>query len=169
LSVATPALLSSAVSLPGGSFPAYRIAVIVIAILVMAALSLWLRYSRIGLYVRASSTDPDTTGMQGVDTERLGALVVGLGAGLAGLAGAIASPLLTLSPSMGGSIVIDCFIVVITGGLGSFAGAFIAAMVIGEMDNFGVIFFPEFASMIPLIVMVLLLAWRPAGLVRTGV
>jgi branched-chain amino acid transport system permease protein len=70
---------------------------------------------------------------------------------------------------MGGSIVIDCFIVVITGGLGSFAGAFIAAMVIGEMDNFGVIFFPEFASMIPLIVMVLLLAWRPAGLVRTGV
>ena len=88
-------------------------------------LSLWLRLSRIGLYVRASSVDPITTGMQGVDTDRVSALVVAIGTGLAGLSGTIAGPLLALSPSMGGFIIIDCFVVVVAGGLTSFTGVFL--------------------------------------------
>ncbi len=168
LTVQPPAILSGVVHLTGTSFPVYRLAVIGVAILVAGGLSLWLRFSRVGLYVRASSVDPLTTGMQGVDTDRLSATVVAIGAGLAGLSGTIAAPLLALSPSMGGSILIDSFVVVVTGGLGSFTGAFIAAMVIGQLHNLGVVFVPEAASMIPLVLMVLVLIWRPGGLAKAG-
>lgn len=168
LTLAPPPSLSGVVVLTGSSFPVYRLAVIGVAILVAIGLSLWLRSSRVGLYVRASSVDPVTTGMQGVDTERLSALVVAVGAGLAGLSGTIAAPLLTLSPSMGSYILIDSFVVVVTGGLGSFTGAFIAAMLIGQVHNLGVVFVPSAASMIPMLLMVMVLMWRPTGLVRAG-
>lgn len=168
LTLAPPPSLAGVVALTGSSFPVYRLAVIGVAVLVAIGLSLWLRSSRVGLYVRASSADPVTTGMQGVDTERLSALVVAVGAGLAGLSGTIAAPLLTLSPSMGSYILIDSFVVVVTGGLGSFTGAFIAAMLIGQVHNLGVVFVPSAASMIPMLLMVMVLMWRPTGLVRAG-
>lgn len=168
LTMAPPPSLSGVLLLTGTNFPVYRLAVIGIAILVAIGLSLWLRLSRVGLYVRASSVDPVTTGMQGVDTERLSATVVAIGAGLAGLSGTISAPLVALAPSMGGSILIDSFVVVVTGGLGSFTGAFIAAMLIGQVHNWGVVFVPSAAPMIPLVLMVLVLIWRPSGLVRAG-
>lgn len=167
LTLPAPSLLAGSITLDGASFPLYRLAIIVAGFAVMAALSIWLRFSRIGLYVRASSVDPVTTGMQGVDTERLSAIVVSIGTGLAGLSGVIAAPLLALSPAMGSNILIDCFIVVVTGGLGSFTGAFIAAMLIGQVDTFGVIYLPQISAMIPLLVMVLVLIWRPEGLAGT--
>lgn len=167
LSFPTPVALSGTVALGDTSFPVYRLFVVAVAVLVAAGLSLWLKTSRAGLYVRASSVDPLTTGMQGVDTERLSALVVGMGSALAGLSGVIAAPLLALSPSMGSSILIESFIVVVTGGLGSFTGAFVAALVIGQLHNLGVVYLPHIASMIPLILMVAVLIWRPNGIVRT--
>ena len=118
--------------------------------------------------MRASSVDQVTTGMQGVDTERLSALVVAIGTGLAGLSGTIAGPLMALSPSMGGYIIIDCFIVVVTGGLTSFSGAFVAALVIGQLHNLGVVYLPELASVIPLVIMGLVLGLRPQGLAGPG-
>ncbi|MEP9356327.1 MAG: branched-chain amino acid ABC transporter permease [Rhizobiales bacterium 17-65-6] len=167
LSFPTPVALSGTVALGDTSFPVYRLFVVAVAVLVAAGLSLWLKTSRAGLYVRASSVDPLTTGMQGVDTERLSALVVGMGSALAGLSGVVAAPLLALSPSMGSSILIESFIVVVTGGLGSFTGAFVAALVIGQLHNLGVVYLPHIASMIPLILMVAVLIWRPNGIVRT--
>ena len=95
-------------------------------------------------------------------------MVVAIGAGLAGLSGTIAAPLVALSPSMGGSILIDSFVVVVTGGLGSFSGAFIAAMIIGQLHNLGVVLVPQAASMIPLALMVAVLIWRPGGLAKAG-
>jgi len=167
LSFPTPAAFSGTIALGDSSFPVYRLLVVAVAVLVAAGLSLWLKTSRAGLYVRASSVDPLTTGMQGVDTERLSALVVAMGSALAGLSGVIAAPLLALSPSMGSSILIESFIVVVTGGLGSFTGAFVAALVIGQLHNLGVVYVPHIASMIPLILMVAVLIWRPNGIVRT--
>lgn len=167
LSFPTPSALSGTVALGDASFPVYRLVVVAVAVLVAAGLSFWLRTSRAGLYVRASSVDPLTTGMQGVDTERLSALVVAMGSALAGLSGVVAAPLLALSPSMGSSILIESFIVVVTGGLGSFTGAFVAALVIGQLHNLGVVYLPHIASMIPLILMVAVLIWRPNGIVRT--
>ncbi|MFG1343524.1 branched-chain amino acid ABC transporter permease [Xanthobacter autotrophicus DSM 431] len=167
LSFPTPPALSGTIALGDASFPVYRLLVVAVAVLVAAGLSWWLRTSRAGLHVRASSVDPLTTGMQGVDTERLSALVVALGSALAGLSGVIAAPLVALSPSMGSSILIESFIVVVTGGLGSFTGAFVAALVIGQLHNLGVVYVPHIASMIPLILMVAVLIWRPNGIVRT--
>ena len=164
----TPDALSGVANLFGTSFPAYRLFVIFVAVVVAVVLATWLLKSRVGLYVRAASVDPVTTGMQGVDTERLSMLVVAVGTGLAGLAGVVASPLLALSPSMGSFVLIDCFIVVVTGGLTSFTGALVAALLIGQVQNFGVAFYPALASLVPLVVMAVVLIWRPEGIVKGG-
>ena len=163
LSVATPALLSTTVDLLGTPVPAYRIAVIAVGVGVALALSLWLRYSRIGLFVRAASTDPTTTAMQGVNTDALSAGVVGLGTALAGLAGVVAAPFLSLSPSMSSDVIIDSFVVVVVGGLGSLAGAFIAAMVLGMVQAMGAVYLPDAAVLLPFVLMVAVLIWKPAG------
>lgn len=168
ISVAAPAGLAGSVTLFGSQFPVYRLFVIGVAVVVATGLALWLRSTKVGLYVRASSVDPVTTGMQGVDTDRLSAVVVAIGTGLAGLSGTIAGPLMALSPSMGAYIIIDCFIVVVTGGLTSFTGAFIAALVIGQFHNLGLVYVPEVASVIPLLIMVLVLGLRPQGLAGGG-
>lgn len=164
ISVSAPEALSGSVTLFGSQFPVYRLFVIAVAIAVALGLAIWLRSTKVGLYVRASSVDPVTTAMQGVDTDRLSALVVAIGTGLAGLSGTIAGPLMALSPSMGGYIIIDCFIVVVTGGLTSFTGAFVAALMIGQFHNLGLVYVPEVASVIPLLIMAAVLGLRPQGL-----
>lgn len=160
----TPELLSGTVMIAGEAFPVYRLMVVVVAGLVALGLTLWLRYSRIGLFVRASSADPVTTAVQGVDTNRVSLTVVAIGSGLAGLSGTIAAPLLAISPSMGSYILVESFIVIVIGGLGSFGGAFVAALVIGQIYNYGVVHLPWAATMIPFLLMVAVLIWRPQGL-----
>jgi len=164
LSLAAPALLSTTVDLLGTPVPAYRIAVIAVGAAVAIGLTLWLRWSRVGLFVRASSTDPTTTAMQGVNTDLLSAGVVGLGTALAGLAGVVAAPFLALSPSMSSDVLIDSFVVVVIGGLGSLAGAFVTALVLGQVQALGAVFLPDVAALLPFALMVAVLLWKPAGL-----
>jgi len=163
LSVATPQALAFSVDLLGTPVPAYRIGVIVVGAAVALGLTLWLRHSRMGLFVRAASTDPVTTAMQGVHTDALSALVVGLGTALAGLAGVVAAPFLSLSPSMSSDVIIDSFVVVVVGGLGSLAGAFIAALVLGMMQTLGAVWLPDTSALLPFVLMVAILIWKPAG------
>lgn len=163
LSVATPAALAFSVDFFGTALPAYRIAVIGVGAAVALGLTLWLRHSKMGLFVRAASTDPTTTAMQGVNTDALSALVVGLGTALAGLAGVVAAPFLSLSPSMSSDVAIDSFVVVVVGGLGSLAGAFIAAMVLGLVQALGAVWMPDTSVLLPFILMVAVLLWKPAG------
>jgi branched-chain amino acid transport system permease protein len=163
-SVPVPDLLSGTIPIVGSPFPVYRLFVIGVSLLVAISLSLWLRYTRIGLQVRAASVDPVTTAMQGANTNRLSVIVVSLGTALAGLAGVVAAPLMAVSPSMGNFIVIESFIVVVLGGLGSFTGAFVAAMLIGQIHNFGVIYVPWAATMFPFLLMMAVLIWRPTGI-----
>jgi branched-chain amino acid transport system permease protein len=164
LSVQVPPLLSGNLELFDLNYPVYRLMVIVLSLVIAIALSAWLRWSSIGLFVRASSTDAVTTGMQGVNTDAVSAIVVAVGAALAGMAGVVASPLLALSPSMGSYILVECFIVVVVGGLSSFSGAFLAAMLIGQIHNLGIVYFPNVASAIPFLLMIVVLIWRPEGL-----
>lgn len=168
-SLPAPDLLSGTVQIMGQDFPAYRLFVILVAVLVALGMSLWLRYSRIGLFVRASSVDPVTTAIQGVNTDRVSIAVVAIGTGLAGLSGTVAAPLLAISPAMGGYILIESFIVIVIGGLGSFSGSFIAALVIGQIHNFGVVYVPWAATMIPFLLMVGVLIWRPTGVAGSHV
>lgn len=164
LSVPTPPALAFTVELFGAALPAYRIGVIVVGTAVALGLTLWLRHSKVGLFVRAASTDPTTTAMQGVDTDALSARVVGLGTALAGLAGVVAAPFLSLSPSMSSDVIIDSFVVVVIGGLGSLAGAFAAALVLGLVQALGTVWLPDTAVMLPFLIMAAVLLWKPAGL-----
>ena len=163
LSVVTPSALAFSVDLFGTSVPAYRIAVIGVGAAVAIGLTLWLRLSRAGLFVRAASTDPVTTAMQGVNTDVLSAFVVGLGCALAGLAGVVAAPFLSLSPSMSSDVIIDSFVVVVVGGLGSLAGAFVAAMALGMIQAVGAVWLPDTSVLLPFLLMVAILIWKPAG------
>lgn len=163
-SLFTPELLNFSVNFMGHNLPAYRIAVMVVGAAVALGLTLWLRYSRIGLFVRAASTDPVTTSMQGVNTDWLSAGVVGLGSALAGLAGVVAAPFLSLSPHMSSDVLIDSFVVVVIGGLGSLAGAFIAALLLGMMQALGAVYLPQYSVLLPFIFMIAVLIWKPSGL-----
>ncbi len=163
-SVPTPEALAFSVDLFGTPVPAYRIAVVVVGLAVALGLTLWIRYSRMGLFVQAASTDPVTTAMQGVNTDRLSAFVVGLGTALAGLAGVVAAPFLSLAPSMSSDVLIDSFVVVVIGGLGSLAGAFIAAMLLGLVQAIGAVWLPSVSTLLPFAIMIAILLWRPAGL-----
>lgn len=164
LSVATPPALAFSVVFLGASLPAYRIAVIVVGAAVALGLTLWLRYSKAGLFVRAASTDPTTTAMQGVNTDALSAMVVGLGTALAGLAGVVAAPFLSLSPSMSSDVIIDSFVVVVIGGLGSLAGAFVAALLLGLVQALGAVWLPDASVLLPFLIMAAVLLWKPSGL-----
>lgn len=163
-SIFTPELLNFSVNLFGHDLPAYRIAVLFMGIAVAVGLTLWLRLSRIGLFVRAASTEPVTTSMQGVNTDVLSAGVVGLGSALAGLAGVVAGPFLSLSPHMSSDVLIDSFVVVVIGGLGSLAGAFIAAILLGMMQALGAVYLPGVSVLLPFLFMIAVLIWRPSGL-----
>ena len=154
LSVATPQALAFSVDLLGTPVPAYRIGVIVVGAAVALGLTLWLRHSRMGLFVRAASTDPVTTAMQGVHTDALSALVVGLGTALAGLAGVVAAPFLSLSPSMSSDVIIDSFVVVVVGGLGS---------LLGMVQALGAVWLPSTSALLPFVLMVAILIWKPSG------
>lgn len=163
-SLFTPQLLNFSVNVLGHDLPAYRIGVIVVGLTVALLLTLGLRYSRTGLYVRAASTDPVTTSMQGVDTDTLSAGVVGLGSALAGLAGVVAGPFLSLSSHMSSDVLIDSFVVVVIGGLGSLAGAFAAALLLGMMQALGAVYLPEVSVLLPFMFMIAVLIWKPSGL-----
>ena len=163
LSVPAPAALSTSIDLFGTPVPAYRLAVIAVGAGVALGLTLWLRYSKVGLFVRAASTDPTTTAMQGVNTDALSAGVVGLGTALVGLAGVVSAPFLSLSPSMSSDVIIDSFVVVVVGGLGSLSGAFIAAMGLGMVQALGAVYLPNAAVLLPFMLMVGILIWKPSG------
>ncbi len=182
LAYAVPEALAGTLALtPTLSYPIWRLVIIAAGILV--ALLLWLLMSRtrIGMLVRAGSTDRAVVDLLGVDIDRLFVLVFVFGAVLAAFAGAMAGPLVSVEPTMGDNIVILSFVVIVVGGIGSIRGAFLAALLIGVVDVMGRAFAtaalkavigaaaatatgPALASMLIYILMVLILMWRPAGL-----
>ncbi|MGO4831907.1 branched-chain amino acid ABC transporter permease, partial [Rhizobiaceae sp. 2RAB30] len=136
LFVAMPALLDGSVELlPGLFYPVYRLAIIVVGLLVADGLYLLINRTRIGMLVRAGSTNREMVRALGVDIRMLYTLVFGLGALLAGLAGFMAGPILAVQVGMGEQILITTFVVVVIGGVGSIRGAFFASLVLGIVDT----------------------------------
>jgi branched-chain amino acid transport system permease protein len=136
LFVAMPQALSGAVEIiPGVPYPTYRLAVIVVGLLVVLGLHLFVNKTRVGMLVRAGATHRDMVRALGVDIRFLYTLVFGLGALLAGLAGLMAGPLLAVQVGMGEQILILTFVVVVIGGVGSIRGAFLGAMIVGITDT----------------------------------
>ncbi|MEA2933408.1 MAG: branched-chain amino acid transport system permease protein [Variibacter sp.] len=148
----------------GGFIPAYYVFMIAASLAIGVALWLGINKTRLGNIVRALAINPQMVGALGVNTKLLYAGVFGVGSMLAGIAGALAAPMRTLTPGMGVSILIESFIVTVIGGMGSIAGALIAALLIGFTRAFGAIGFPLFVDGMMFAMMALVLVVKPSGL-----
>src|SRR5260370_41009687 len=139
-----PPLLNTAIELiPGIYYPAYRLAIIVVALAVAAFLYILVMRTRVGMLIRAGASNREMVGALGVNIQLLFTLVFGLGAALAGLAGIMEAPILTVSIGMGENILILAFVVIIIGGIGSIRGAFIAPVLVGPIGPIGPGFLPR--------------------------
>ena len=164
-SLTPPEVLIGTVPLGGGfSIPTYRGFVIVMAVLVLAGLLAVLRYTNVGRVVRATSSDREMARLLGIDVPRLYTGVFVVGAALAGLGGALAAPAESISTDLGNSVIIDAFVVVVIGGLGSFVGAFVGAMLIGVLTALGSQVVAGAGELFPFLVMIVVLVLRPTGL-----
>ncbi|HUA57080.1 MAG TPA: branched-chain amino acid ABC transporter permease [Candidatus Sulfotelmatobacter sp.] len=180
--MAAPAFLSGQIDLPLGIvYPSYRFAIILVGLAVAAFLYGLIAHTRIGMLIRVGATNRAMVGALGVDVKLLYTTVFALGTALAGIAGLMAGPILSVEPGMGEPILILAFVVIVIGGIGSIRGAFLAALLIGMVDTLGRSFLPgvlravfnpqvanavgpALASMLIYVLMALVLAFRPQGL-----
>ena len=145
-------------------YPTYRVQVMVIVAVVLLVLYLILYRTRIGMIVRAGIEDSLMVNMLGINVYRVFLLVFGIGAMVAGFAGVINSPLVAVTPEMGDEILIECFVVVVIGGVGSFPGAVVGGLVAGEIISLTSMINPAYSKVMLFAVMALILATRPQGL-----
>ena len=182
LSLPLPSWLNSAVQvLPGVYYSAYKLSIIIVALAVAAFLYLLVMRTRIGMLIRAGASNREMVGALGINIKLLFTLVFGLGAALAGLAGLMQAPILTVQIGMGESILILAFVVTVIGGIGSIRGAFVAAIMVGFIDTLGRAYFPDIlrmmfsketaataapalSSMLIYLLMAVVLVVRPTGL-----
>jgi branched-chain amino acid transport system permease protein len=177
-----PAILAGQITLFGGvPYPIYRLAIIGVGLAVALLLSLLVTRTRLGMQIRAGASNRPMVAALGVNITRLFSLVFGLGAVLAGFAGLVAGPIVSIEPGMGDSILILSFVVIVIGGIGSIRGAFFGALLVGLVDTLGRSFLtqmlgtflppatasgvgPALASMLIYICMAAVLFCRPQGL-----
>ncbi len=162
--VATPALLTAPTHILGDTVSTYRLFIIAFGAAVAALLFVALDRTRIGVMVRAASTDPEMVRGLGIDVGRLRTGVFAAGTGLAALAGAVTAPLFPVDLGMGFSVIIDCFIVIIIGGLGSIQGAVAASLLVGLVRALGYSFAPEWVDFATYSLLIAVLLTRPRGL-----
>jgi branched-chain amino acid transport system permease protein len=144
LNVPVPEALTSSIELMEGLlYPVYRLAIIGAGLAVAVLLSIIVSHTRIGMLVRAGATNPQMVSALGVNIERLFMIIFGFGAMLAGFAGAMVAPILSVEPGMGDNILILTFVVIVIGGIGSIRGAFLASLLIGLVDTIGRSYMPN--------------------------
>jgi branched-chain amino acid transport system permease protein len=186
MSLPLPSWLVAPVTiLPGITYSAYRLSMIVVTLAVAAALYLLVMRTRIGMLIRAGASNREMVGALGVNIKLLYTLVFGLGAALAGLAGLMQAPILTVQIGMGENILILAFVITVIGGIGSVRGSFVAAIFVGVVDTLGRAYFPDFlrlvlsneaaataapalSSMLIYLLMAVVLVVKPEGLFSAG-
>jgi branched-chain amino acid transport system permease protein len=164
LALDPPRALAGAVNLGFTYFPTYRLFVIAVTAVVLLALWLFLEKTNVGLVIRAGSRDPLMVRALGFDVGRIWFLVFGIGAGLAGLAGILAGPMRGAYAEMGVTIIIESFVVVVVGGMGSLVGAVVSGLLIGQVVSLTTFFAPKLAEIVVFITMAVVLLLRPSGL-----
>lgn len=162
--VSPPAELRDSVTLFGLFYPKYRLFVILMGLGLAAALWFIQARTRLGAIIRAGVHDPEMTDGLGINITRVFTMVFAFGAGLAGLSGVIAGPMVSLSLAMDFDTLILALIVVVLGGLGTLKGAFWGALLVGEADTFGKMWLPELNLAFIFAVMAAVLLLRPSGL-----
>jgi len=156
--------LRGAVEILGHRFPAYELFLIVTGPLVLGLLWLLMHKTRFGVLVRAATQDREMVGALGVNQALLFTGALFLGAALAGLGGALQTPKLAANPHMDISVIAEAFVVTVVGGMGSVSGAFLAALLIGQLQAFGILVFPKITLVLVFLLMALVLMVRPWGL-----
>ena len=176
-----PQMLTAVQIIPGVYYPLYRLVIILAALAVAALLYVLVMRTRLGMLIRAGASNREMVGALGVNIKLLYTLVFGLGAALAGFAGVMQAPILTVQIGMGENILILAFVVIIIGGIGSIRGAFVAAIIVGLIDTLGRAFLPDvlhhmlstnaaqtlapaLSSMSIYVLMAAILVFRPEGL-----
>lgn len=162
--IATPAALRGATSVLGLGFPTYRLAIAVIAAIFAAVLWALLDRTRLGAMIRAGVDDAAMARVVGIRVSRLFTIVFCLGAWLAGFAGVIGGPILSVYPGLDGEMLPLALVVVILGGSGSLLGSLVGSFVVGFLYNFGQAMFPELAYVVLFLPMLIVLVVRPQGL-----
>jgi branched-chain amino acid transport system permease protein len=159
-----PPLLAGATNIGFMEYPTYRLFAIVVCVLVCAAVYFAIERTMLGARIRASTEKPELTMAFGIDTARLVSIVFAFGVGLAALAGVLKAPETNVTPTMGDSVIIETFAIVVIGGLGSILGSIVAGFAVGVIAAVGSVFFPQISTTLIFILMVLVLLVRPQGL-----
>jgi len=159
-----PEILQGMVNIVGVSYPVYRLFVIGLALVILVFMMLLLYRTRLGKIVRAAVSDRDMVNALGININLVFMFVFGVGTWMAGLAGVAIAPILTVFPGLADQVGMDAFIVVVTGGFGSLTGAFIVSIIFGLLSSYGVQFVSQFAPVLMVAFMALVLAFRPNGL-----
>jgi branched-chain amino acid transport system permease protein len=164
LTLDPPRALAGAVDLGFMAFPAYRLFLIAVTLAVLIGLYFFLGRTNIGLIIRAGSRDPLMVRALGIDLGRVWLVVFGIGTALAGLAGILAGPMRGAYAEMGVTMVIESFVVIVVGGMGSLLGAVVAGLLIGQVVGLTTLFIPKAAEIMVFLVMAVVLLVRPSGL-----
>jgi len=164
LFISRPQFLDRLVNIWGLDYPAYRLFIIGLTLVVLGFLALILYKTRLGMVVRAAVSDADMVNALGINVPLVFMFVFGMGTWLAGVAGVAIAPILTVFPGLADQIGMDAFIVVVVGGFGSLTGAFIVAIICGLLSSYGVQFVSQLAPVLMFIFMAVVLAIKPMGL-----
>jgi len=150
------------------TYPVYRLFMSAVCLALAAGMWFVLARTRLGMTIRAGATNREMVQSLGVDIQFLYRLVFAAGVALAVFAGMVAAPASSVYPGMGNQVLIICFVVVVIGGIGSIRGALLAALLIGFVDTFGKVVFPQAAGVLVYVLMALILLWKPDGLFKAG-
>ena len=150
------------------TYPVYRLFISAVCIALALGMYLVFTRTRLGMMIRAGSTNREMVQSLGIDIKFLYRVVFAAGVALAALAGMVAAPVSSVYPGMGSSVLIICFVVVVIGGIGSIRGALVAALLIGFVDTFGKVLMPSVAGVLVYVLMALILLWKPDGLFKAG-
>ncbi|AKU11519.1 ABC-transporter [Azoarcus sp. CIB] len=165
--VPIPELLSASIQLSETlSYPVYRLFMSAVCILLAIVMYWMIRHTRLGMMIRAGSSNREMVQALGINIDLIYRIVFGLGVTLAAFAGMLAAPVSSVYPGMGNQVLIICFVVVVIGGVGSVWGALVAALLIGLADTFGKVIAPDYAGLAVYVLMAAVLLWRPEGIFR---
>lgn len=157
-------MLSGSVQFFGMTYPTYRLFILLVSVAVFVVLFLILYKTRAGIIVTAAVSHSEMVNALGINVPLVFMLLFGVGGALAGLAGVIGGPYLITNPGMATTIIIDLFVVVVVGGLGSLQGALLASFLIGELQSFGIMLVPQMAIALEFLLMAVVLIVKPEGL-----
>ena len=167
--VAPPDILNGSIALSDMmTYPVYRLFISGVCLALALAMYWVFTRTRLGMMIRAGSTNREMVQSLGIDIKFLYRVVFAAGVAIAVLAGMVAAPVSSVYPGMGSTVLIICFVVVVIGGIGSIRGALFASLLIGFVDTFGKVMLPSVAGVLVYVLMALILLWKPDGLFKAG-